>query len=156
MWLYLWDTIPSPNNAHYSDATWATWRLKPPATRRWFVDANNKRMFKALVDSSHKGPVMRKGIFMTSWCICKEASCRLYQRWRKSHTPLHVTGTRIREFNDPCWRHVPSKNLTRVTPSHYHIEAETKWTPFSRRHFEVHFLEWKCLNSDWKFIEFCS
>ena len=28
------------------------------------------------------------------------------------------------------------------------IEAETKWTPFLRRHFQVHFLEWKCLNSD--------
>ena len=27
------------------------------------------------------------------------------------------------------------------------IEAKTKWTPF-RRHFQVHFLEWKCLNSD--------
>ena len=37
-----------------------------------------------------------------------------------------------------------------------HIEAETKWTPFRRRHFEVHFLEWKCLNSDWDFIEVCS
>ena len=22
-----------------------------------------------------------------------------------------------------------------------------KWTPFGRRHFQVHFLEWKCLNS---------
>ena len=30
----------------------------------------------------------------------------------------------------------------------YHIEAETKWTPFCRRHFQGHFLEWKCLNSD--------
>ena len=29
-----------------------------------------------------------------------------------------------------------------------HIEAETKWTPFRRRHLQVHFLEWKCLNSD--------
>ena len=23
-----------------------------------------------------------------------------------------------------------------------------KWTPFRRRHFQMHFLEWKCLNSD--------
>ena len=29
-----------------------------------------------------------------------------------------------------------------------HIEAETKWTPFRRRHLHVHFREWKCLNSD--------
>ena len=30
----------------------------------------------------------------------------------------------------------------------YHIEAETKWPPFSRRHFQMHFLEWKCMNFD--------
>ena len=29
-----------------------------------------------------------------------------------------------------------------------HIEAETKWTPFSRRHFEMDFLEWKCMHFD--------
>ena len=36
---------------------------------------------------------------------------------------------------------------------YWHIETETKWTPFRRRHFEVHFFVWKCLNSDWNFIE---
>ena len=25
-----------------------------------------------------------------------------------------------------------------------HIEAETKWPPFRRRHFQTHLLEWKC------------
>ena len=29
-----------------------------------------------------------------------------------------------------------------------HIEAETKWTPFCRWHFQMHFLEWKCMNLD--------
>ena len=29
-----------------------------------------------------------------------------------------------------------------------HIEAETKWPPFSRRHFQMGFLEWKCMNFD--------
>ena len=29
-----------------------------------------------------------------------------------------------------------------------HLEAETKWPPFSRRHFQTHFLEWKCMNFD--------
>ena len=29
-----------------------------------------------------------------------------------------------------------------------HIEAETKWPPFSRRHFKMHFLEWKNKNFD--------
>ena len=27
-----------------------------------------------------------------------------------------------------------------------HIEAETKWTPFRRRHFQIHFRKWKCYN----------
>ena len=25
-----------------------------------------------------------------------------------------------------------------------HIEAEIKWPPFRRRHFQTHFLDWKC------------
>ena len=25
---------------------------------------------------------------------------------------------------------------------------QDKWPPFSRRHFQMHFLEWKCINSD--------
>ena len=36
------------------------------------------------------------------------------------------------------------------------FEAETKWLPFSRRHFQMHFLGWKCMNSDWNFTEVCS
>ena len=32
----------------------------------------------------------------------------------------------------------------------WHIEAETKWPPFSRRHFQIHFREWKCINFDKK------
>ena len=37
--------------------------------------------------------------------------------------------------------------LATVFPSHLHIESETKWTPFRRRHFQMHFLEWKCIIS---------
>ena len=29
-----------------------------------------------------------------------------------------------------------------------HIEAKTKWPLVSRRHFQIHFLGWKCMNSD--------
>ena len=36
------------------------------------------------------------------------------------------------------------------------IEAETTWPPFSRRHFEMHFLEWKYINYDCDFTEVCS
>ena len=34
-----------------------------------------------------------------------------------------------------------------------HIEAETKWPPFSRRYFQMHVLEWECMNFDWGFSE---
>ena len=32
-----------------------------------------------------------------------------------------------------------------------HIEAEAKWLPFCRWHFQKHFLEWKCMNFDQNF-----
>ena len=35
-----------------------------------------------------------------------------------------------------------------------HIEAEKKWPPFPGRHFQVHFLEWKCLNLYWHSLTF--
>ena len=37
-----------------------------------------------------------------------------------------------------------------------HIDAETKWPLFSRRHFQVHFREWKCIHFDWNFNAVCS
>ena len=37
-----------------------------------------------------------------------------------------------------------------------HIETKTKWPPFSRWHFRMHFLEWRCKNFDWDFTEVCS
>ena len=37
-----------------------------------------------------------------------------------------------------------------------HIEAGTRLPPFSRRHIQMHFLEWKCINFDENFTEVCS
>ena len=31
-----------------------------------------------------------------------------------------------------------------------------KWPTFTRRHFQIHFLEWKCVNFDEDFTEICS
>ena len=31
-----------------------------------------------------------------------------------------------------------------------------KWPPFSRRHFQMHFLEWICMDFDYIFTEICS
>ena len=53
---------------------------------------------------------------------------------------------------------VDNDNVTHAIswlPLPKHIEAETKWTPFRRRHFQVHFREWKYLNSDYNFNEVC-
>ena len=40
-------------------------------------------------------------------------------------------------------KYTPQKCLLRL---HYHFEAETKLPPFRRRHFQMHFREWKCMN----------
>ena len=37
-----------------------------------------------------------------------------------------------------------------------HFEAETKLPPYHRRHFQVHFLEWKCMNFSKDLTEVCS
>ena len=37
-----------------------------------------------------------------------------------------------------------------------HTEAKTRWPSFSRRHFQMHFIEWRCLNFAWYFTEVCS
>ena len=36
-----------------------------------------------------------------------------------------------------------------------HIEVETKWFTFSKRHLQMLFPEWKCINFDWDFTEIC-
>ena len=33
--------------------------------------------------------------------------------------------------------------------------AKTKWSSFSRQHFQMHFLEWKCINFNQDFTEVC-
>ena len=37
-----------------------------------------------------------------------------------------------------------------------HIGAKIKWLPFRRQYFQMHFLEWKCMNFDQDFTEVCS
>ena len=34
-----------------------------------------------------------------------------------------------------------------------HIDAETKWPPISWQYFQIKFLQWKCMNFDYNFIE---
>ena len=37
-----------------------------------------------------------------------------------------------------------------------HIEAENKWPTITWLHFQIHFREWKYVNSFWDFTEVCS
>ena len=41
------------------------------------------------------------------------------------------------------------------TPQLTHLTL-AKWPPVRRRRFQMHFLEWKCMNFDLNFIEVCS
>ena len=71
--------------------------------------------------------------------------------WGFISPKLHVSTYRNQQhcwwFHDKVWYiwiYFCHKHVDR----NYHIEAETKWTPFSRRHFQMHFLVWKCMNLD--------
>ena len=46
--------------------------------------------------------------------------------------------------------------LCQCSEAALHIESETKWPPFRRRHFQVHFVECKLLNFNHNFPEICS
>ena len=39
---------------------------------------------------------------------------------------------------------------------YHHVETDKKLPPFCKRHFQMHFLEWKCMNFALDFIEVCS
>ena len=46
------------------------------------------------------------------------------------------------------------KSLTKRTRFTYIDEAETKWPPLCRRHFQIHFLTWRWLYIDSNFLKF--
>ena len=50
-------------------------------------------------------------------------------------------------------QHTAAYDKRTVTLTHWGRE---KWPPFHRRHFQMHFLEWKCMNFAKDFTEFCS
>ena len=50
---------------------------------------------------------------------------------------------------------LPQRQWIKGEEHGWYIEAETKRTPF-HRHFQMHFLEWKCMNFKWDFIDLFS
>ena len=91
------------------------------------------------------------GLFCTNVC------CSL-------HSP-NLPGANIVAFCDSLWMSFPSLgyiwiNARRKVCSSSNVSFSTtltdwkmwthwdKWPPFSRRHFQMHFLEWKCVHFD--------
>ena len=67
-------------------------------------------------------------------------------KWPPFYLGLNVLTLMLRSEHSRSIRSVPW----------FHICSWTKWLPFCRRHFHMHFLEWKCLNLDSKSTEICS
>ena len=88
--------------------------------------------------------------------------CMMYPKSDTSLTslPLYSFIHIIYDFEENllkvCWYKnilglLPWVNIThcQVISNHgteYHVEAKTKWLPFSRWYIQMHFLEWKCTN----------
>ena len=118
-----------------------------PLHHGWFSSIHSQ-------DTSHSSPMRaRCGLSFVSpnynlgpaFAICYD------WQWLKIITWLNET------IMLPIYRLYPWKAVkVEMTPSNwwerlhvlwdYQIEAETRWLPFSRRHFQMHFLEWKYMN----------
>ena len=71
-------------------------------------------------------------------CTCLEENQKVQGGWRSSGRHRRSSG----------WNHQIGHVWNKEEEILWHIEAETKWTPFSRRHFQMDILEWKCMNFD--------
>ena len=81
-----------------------------------------------------------------------ENSCK---PWRVSRDSIQETSQRSEVTSpDVCisWNHSVwnTQQIASLSQSDYHehIEAETKWPTFRRRHVQMHCLEWKCIYFD--------
>ena len=54
----------------------------------------------------------------------------------------------LTERSDAIWRHKVTMLRENVWELYWLIKTETKRTPFRRRHFQLHFIDWKHLNSE--------
>ena len=78
---------------------------------------------------------------------------RLFRRRSKKTSKLRVTG--LCAGNSPVTGEFLAQGpVTRKKFQRFHID--TKWPPFRRRHFQVHFLQRKLLKFEYNFTELCS
>ena len=70
-----------------------------------------------------------------------------YKQCNNDQSPHYTfTSTKLGQWPHHQTQHWWQNWLT----CHKHIEAETKWPTFRRRHFQAYFIQWKCLNFDEK------
>ena len=105
------------------------------------------------VNSPHKGQ-WRGALMFSLICVWINAWANNREtgdlRRHRAHYDA-IVKLSVRVVHEAMWTVFCSQKHCRAVdiPSCYQlIEAETWWTPFCRRHFEVHFLEWKSVNSD--------
>ena len=100
-------------------------------SRRASIDINDFRIvWKAL----YKCFGISIGSILCSGC--KNITVILCEGWRNFHRHICRYDWSFRQTTDE-----PSMTLL----THW---GRDKWSPFSRRHFKMHFLEWKCINFD--------
>ena len=103
------------------------------------------------VNSLHKGPVMRKifpfdDAIMPSWLIAR--LCVFWEHFMKidcaigNHTASCAPSYKYAMMDHEWEAKIP---ICVIPLTHW---GQFKWPPFSRRHFEIDFLEWICLNFD--------
>ena len=123
-------------------------------TRLYFTDPMGAKLF--VIWFRHWGPKCG------AWFICFEPSnhsndtncvCNwiLFTKWKKASTGRVCVCKRLYTENlESSWYQLVRHMLFQ------HNAADKKWAPFGRRQFQMHSLEWKCLNFGYKFTEVCS
>ena len=102
------------------------------------------------LNSPHKGPVTRKmfpfdDVIMSGFDQTKIFTNDIYFGYLYIGLYIHFD-----QYKKACQWHRYNRHGERFQTIHVvryeHIEVETRWPPFSRRHFRTHFLERKCYN----------
>ena len=102
---------------------------------------------RGAVNSPHKWPVTWKMFPFDDVIVCFSL-----RQLRKSECWARIVRTRNpRDCLPPADHLMIDKVRHTQLISHW-----TKWPPFRRRHFQMHFCEWKVLCFDWSFTEVCS
>ena len=109
---------------------------------RQVIDTQNIQSYRSIVMSQFSNKLVRKLLFSTAHWL-----------WSLVRQHMMVSGWVRRNFKYIAleWQFdlVRRKDTVIISPW-------TKWPPFRRRYFHMHFLEWKYLYFDYNFTEVCS